>query len=101
MCLSSIESILNIEPSRYVSLVKACRLYRNALWMVESDTNLSWLLFVSALEAGAKDVFGGHMPTKRSIEFVTGFRPDPPEQRPESDGHQLSGQKITSEICQN
>lgn len=54
--------------------------------MVELDANLAWLLFVSALETGAKDVFS----KKESIigsftKFVLQFHPDPPKQRPSAD----------------
>ena len=47
--LNRIESIPRIEPKRYVSLVRACNLYRDALWISEWDANLAWLLLVSAL----------------------------------------------------
>ena len=121
--LKRLESIPIIEPKRYISLVRACRLYRDALWVSESEPNLAWLLFVSALETGANDVYhsestshealklvypalnkhlekvGGvehaqyvakeiartFKATKKFIDFVTRFRPSPPEIRPEGD----------------
>ena len=84
MRLEHFDSILNIDPNRFVSLVRASGLYRSALWMVELDANLAWLLFVSALEAGVKDVY----PPRRGMDgrhfnlFVNRFQPDPPRQRP-------------------
>ena len=54
--LDRLETIPQIVPARYVSLVRACKLYQDALWVSESDPNLSWLLFVSALETAADDV---------------------------------------------
>ncbi len=84
MNLEHFGSILQIEPSRFVSLVRACSLYRNALWMVELDTNLAWLLFVSALETGARDVCGSGSVTESFSKFVIQFRPSPPKQRPDA-----------------
>ena len=55
--LQRLESIPRIEPARYISLVRACRSYQEALWVSESEPNLAWLLFVSALETAANDVF--------------------------------------------
>ena len=55
--LKILESIPQIDPDRYISLIRACRSYQNALWIVESEPNLAWLLFVSALETAANDVY--------------------------------------------
>lgn len=55
--LQRLESIPRTDPRRYLSLVKACRLYVEGLWISESDPNLAWLLFVSALETAADGAF--------------------------------------------
>ena len=55
--LQRLNSIPHIDPQRYVCLVRACRAYQGALWVCESEPNLAWLLFVSALETAASDVF--------------------------------------------
>ncbi len=55
--LKILESIPQIDPVRYISLIRACRSYQNALWIAESEPNLAWLLFVSALETAANDVY--------------------------------------------
>ena len=83
--LSRIESIPHVESKRYVSLVRSCSLYRDALWISEWDANLAWLLLVSALEAGAKDACGDGGPRKRFINFAMRFMPEPPDTRPEGD----------------
>ena len=84
--LNRLESIPRIEPKRYVSLVRACNLYRDALWISEWDANLAWLLLVSAIETGANDVFPSRTDTtKKFIDFVIGFLPEPPESRPEGE----------------
>lgn len=55
--LKILESIPQIDPERYVNLIRACRSYQNALWIVESEPNLAWLMFVSALETAANDFY--------------------------------------------
>lgn len=55
--LEILESIPQIDPKRYVKLIRACRSYQNALWIAESEPNLAWLLFVSALETAANDFY--------------------------------------------
>ena len=121
--LARLESILSIEPRRYISLVRACSLYRDALWISESSPHLAWMLLISALETGADDsnrmsstfssvydilklnypdltatlerVGGvGHAQevasaigdtlrsTKKFIDFVLRFMPEPPATRP-------------------
>lgn len=42
-----------IQPSAATALVRAARLYRDALWIVETEPELAWLLLVSALEVAA------------------------------------------------
>ncbi len=54
--LTILRSIPRIKPNRYISLIRACRSYQNALWIAESEPNSAWLLFISALETAAKGV---------------------------------------------
>ena len=55
--LKILESMPQIDPDRYVNLIRACRSYQNALWIAESEPNLAWLMFVSALETAANDFY--------------------------------------------
>ena len=55
--LKIMKSIPRIKPARYVNLIRACRSYQDALWIAESAPNLAWLMFVSALETAANDVY--------------------------------------------
>ena len=55
--LEIMKSIPRIKPARYVNLIRACRSYQDALWIAESAPNLAWLMFVSALETAANDVY--------------------------------------------
>lgn len=51
--LNRLEWLLRISPTQTVALVRAARLYQDALWIVESEPALAWLMFVSSLEAAA------------------------------------------------
>jgi hypothetical protein len=42
-----------LTPAASVALVRAARLYRDAVWYAEVEPNLSWLLLVSAVETVA------------------------------------------------
>ncbi len=52
-------SVLNqstlLDRTKAPTLIKAARLYQDALWLAESQPELSWLLLVSALEAAANE----------------------------------------------
>ena len=125
--LKRLGTIPKIEPKRYVSLIRACRSYQEALWIAESEPNLAWLLLVSAIETAANDVnsaasspverlktakpdlaarleeIGGreHLQfvadqiadtlraTKKFIDFLIRFLPDPPAERPQGCSLQL------------
>ena len=65
--LERLETIPRIEPRRYVSLVRACKAYQEALWICESEPNLAWLLFVSALETAANDVYRAAAPSSERL----------------------------------
>lgn len=129
--LQRLGTIPTIEPSRYVSLIRACRSYQEALWIAESQPNLGWLLLVSAIETAANDVFsaepdsverlktakpelathleeiGGQQHlrfvadqiaptlgvTRKFIDLVMKFLPDPPPDRPQGNGLRLKWTK--------
>jgi hypothetical protein len=42
-----------LTPTQAVALVRAARLYQDAMWVVESEPELAWLLLVSAVEVVA------------------------------------------------
>lgn len=48
-----LEWLLKLSPEQTAALVRAARLYQDALWIVESEPALAWLMFVSALETAA------------------------------------------------
>jgi len=43
-------SLLSLSPTDVVALIRAARMYQEALWIVESTPELSWLMLTSAVE---------------------------------------------------
>lgn len=52
--LEPLKNLPDLSKENTVLLIKAARLYQQALWVAESDPSLSWIMFVSALETAAK-----------------------------------------------
>jgi len=48
-----LKKLPELNANDAVTLVKAARLYQDAIWIAESEPALSWLLFVSAIETAA------------------------------------------------
>lgn len=51
--LVDLKALQNINEVQYVSLVRAARLYQDALWIAESEPSLAWLMLVSTIETAA------------------------------------------------
>jgi hypothetical protein len=121
-----LETLKQLSAQGSIELVRAARLYQDAVWIVESEPALSWLMLVSAVEAAANfwrpsqdpplqrmrlfnprlekllikaggeklalqvakriaDFMGS---TKKFVDFIIEFLPDPPKTRPaECDQH--------------
>lgn len=54
-----------LAPCQALTLIRAARSYRDALWIADEDPQLAWLLFVSAAETVAVHVA---VPTEQSAE---------------------------------
>jgi hypothetical protein len=48
-----LSSLAHLSAEDCIALVRAARLYQDALWIVESEPNLAWLMLVSAMETAA------------------------------------------------
>lgn len=48
-----LSSLPNMTPRQAIALVRAARLYQEAMWMSDTAPELSWLMFVSAIETAA------------------------------------------------
>jgi hypothetical protein len=53
--LERLSTVQLLSPSGSIALVRAARLYQEALWIVESAPELSWLMMVSAMEVAAEE----------------------------------------------
>lgn len=120
MPIEEMKTFVTLSPEQAIDLVRAARLYQDALWTVESEPNLSWLMLVSAVETAANSFYATEEPplerlrisrpelvkslekaggkelatkvanefvnsigsTKKFVDFLTEFCPDPPEKRP-------------------
>lgn len=51
--LARFEWLLRLSSGQAIALIRAARLYQDALWIVESEPALAWLMLVSALETAA------------------------------------------------
>lgn len=51
--LELLGSLAKISPQDAIALLRAARLYQDALWIVESEPALAWLMLVSSIEAAA------------------------------------------------
>ncbi|WP_445357660.1 hypothetical protein ACJJIC_18995 [Microbulbifer sp. ANSA002] len=51
--LTPIKNLPNLSGREAIAVIRAARLYQDALWIGESEPALSWLMLVSALESGA------------------------------------------------
>ena len=89
MPIEEMKSFPLLAPRQAIALVRAARLYQDALWLSESEPNLSWLMLVSAVEAAAK-VWRASQKKGRSknglkkkfVVFLLEHLPPPPEKRP-------------------
>ncbi len=118
--IDSLQSLTLLSPASATAIVKAARLYQEAVWISESEPHLSWIMLVSAIEVAAlhwrtatgspvkrleaakpelaailqeaggddlltrvaeqiSDSLGA---TKKFVDFVLEFLPNPPEKRP-------------------
>lgn len=110
----------NLSPDDAGALIRSARLYQDAVWIAESEPELSWIMLVSAVENAAeswskskatvkekletskpdlvkllKDAGGEELvsevakeivdclgATKKFIDFILEFMPEPPKKRP-------------------
>lgn len=65
-----LELLPKISGKKAVALVRAARLYSNALWVADNDPNLAWLQLVSAIEVGAVFYNKGRKPVWKRVEHA-------------------------------
>jgi len=52
---SYFSSFMQLNTEQATLLIRAAKLYRDALWLIESEPQLSWIMLVSAIEVVAKE----------------------------------------------
>jgi hypothetical protein len=55
MPLENLKRYPRLTPGQSIALVRSARLYQDALWLAESEPNLSWIMLVSAVESVASE----------------------------------------------
>jgi hypothetical protein len=53
MPIEEMKTFISLSPEQTIALVRTARLYQDALWLAESEPNLSWLMLVAAVETAA------------------------------------------------
>jgi len=109
-----------LNPHEAIVLIRSARFYQEAVWIIETTPEISWIMFVSAIETAANqwrkerepniermkvskpelekklmEIGGGKLVrlvadeiadslgmTKKFIDFIIHFLPNPPEKRP-------------------
>ena len=68
-----LSTLTKLSPSTATALFRAAKLYQNALWLAETQPELTWLMLVSAVEVAA----GQWRSSKESaLERMLDFKPD-------------------------
>jgi len=84
----------SLSAAQARALVRAARSYQEGLWIADTDPRQAWLRLVGAVEAAAQQWYrdqgqvGGATKklgaTKKFVNFVMTFQPEPPQSRPRS-----------------
>jgi hypothetical protein len=69
----TLRSYPKLSPTDAVALVKAARLYQDALWISEFQPSFSWLFFVSAIETSANH---WRRETELPLDRMRAFKPE-------------------------
>jgi hypothetical protein len=72
-----------LSPSNAIAIVKAARLYQDALWISELQPDLSWIIFVSSIETAANQ---WRTKKESSLERLRSLKPDLVEKLAQIDG---------------
>lgn len=82
------------SQKKAIALVRAGRLYGDAVWTADADPQGAWLALVTACEVAAAHRYGSHdpknrrqrrhgpNPTERFTRFLARYATDPPQERP-------------------
>ena len=91
----AMKTLPDLDPAAAVALVRAARLYQEAVWSAEVEPSLSWVMLVSAIEVAA----GFWRAAKdSSVDRLSEVRPDLARLLEECGGHELVA-KVADKIA--
>jgi len=77
------QTFYRLSQEQANSVIRAARLYQDAIWIVESAPELSWIMLVSTVEVIANQWRPPKIRVKQKfIDFLLEFLPKPPAERP-------------------
>jgi hypothetical protein len=83
------------SQKKALALVRAARLYAQAIWTADADAQTAWLALVTACEVAAAERYGAYdpkrkarqkrppQPAARFTNFICRYSPEPPQERPD------------------
>lgn len=89
-------SLVSMSASNSIAVTRAARLYQDAIWIIESEPHLSWVLLVSAIEIAAASWYSEEYD---ELELLREFKPDLVEFL-ERIGSQEAALKVANEFAQ-
>ncbi|NLA54296.1 MAG: hypothetical protein GX858_08110 [Clostridiales bacterium] len=92
--LGDIYALHRLSEEQYIALVRASRMYQDALWIAESEPELAWLMLVSSLETAANQ-WSSEQDTP--VERLKALKPHLTDMLLESGGDELV-EKVANEI---
>src|SRR5690606_14280003 len=92
--LGDLYSLHSLSEEQYIALVRASRMYQDALWIAESEPELAWLMLVSSLETAANQ-WSSEQDTP--VERLKALKPNLTGMLLESGGDELV-EKVANEI---
>jgi hypothetical protein len=89
--LLPLQCIPLLSPEDLIAFIRAARLYQDALWISESEPALSWIMFVSAVEACARQ---WEASTSSPLERLKASKPDVTKRL-----YEVGGDSLVEEIA--
>lgn len=74
--IQGLENFSKVSPAASLVLVKAARLYQEAIWIAEIDPSQAWILLVSAIESAAVFWNESHKTDVNPWEAIGKWSPD-------------------------
>lgn len=93
--LSELYKLVDLSEDQYVALVRASRMFQDALWVAESEPELAWLMLISSIETAACQ---WSLEKESSVERLCSSKPDLAKLLIENGGESLL-ESVANEIA--